>query len=136
MESVAAFADTLGVPAWYLIPITLLAAAALIFLLDGLSFIVLKPFRSPPVIKTVPLVGGMAAFLKGPIGLMAKNFPIYGEVFTGERRARAWARPGGLSHTTFGAGGGIGISDPVSAVVPAPRAGTDTLRGSAGPLCP
>ena len=44
----------------------------------------LKPGKSPPVIGTTPVFGGMLEFLKGPIGLMARAYPKYGEAFTGE----------------------------------------------------
>ena len=84
MAGVEVVADAMGVPVWALVPIAMVAAAALLFVLDGLSFVVLKPSKSPPVISTLPLVGGMMEFLKGPIGLMAKAMPKYGEVFTGE----------------------------------------------------
>ena len=83
MDMVASFADNVGVPVPALIPLALVAVAALVFVLDGLSHVVLKPFKSPPVIATLPVVGGMMAFLKGPIGLMANAMPKYGEVFTG-----------------------------------------------------
>ena len=84
MAGVEVVADAMGVPVWALIPIAMVAAAALLFVLDGLSFVVLKPHKSPPVISTLPLLGGMMQFLKGPIGLMANAMPKYGEVFTGE----------------------------------------------------
>ena len=83
MDKVEMIADALGVPVVALVPIALVAVAVLAFVLDGLSHTILKPFKSPPVIATLPLVGGMAEFLKGPIGLMAKAMPKYGEVFTG-----------------------------------------------------
>lgn len=83
MDKVEMIADALGVPVVALVPVALVAVAVLAFFLDGLSHTVLKPFKSPPVIATLPLVGGMAEFLKGPIGLMAKAMPKYGEVFTG-----------------------------------------------------
>jgi|TARA_B110000977_G_scaffold115406_2_gene149143 hypothetical protein len=86
MDKVEAIASAMGVPPLALVPIALLAMLALVFILDGLSHVVLKPFKSPPVIATMPLVGGMAAFLRGPIGLMASSFPKYGEVFTGMLR--------------------------------------------------
>lgn len=95
MDKVEMIADALGVPVVALVPIALVAVAVLAFVLDGLSHTILKPFKSPPVIATLPLVGGMAEFLKGPIGLMAKAMPKYGEVFTGasppprDPRARA-----------------------------------------------
>lgn len=83
MDKVEMIADALGVPVVALVPVALVAVAVLAFFLDGLSHTVLKSFKSPPVIATLPLVGGMAEFLKGPIGLMAKAMPKYGEVFTG-----------------------------------------------------
>ena len=86
MDKVEMIADALGVPVVALVPIALVAVAVLAFVLDGLSHTILKPFKSPPVIATLPLVGGMAEFLKGPIGLMAKAMPKYGEVFTGASR--------------------------------------------------
>lgn len=98
MDKVEMIADALGVPVVALVPIALVAVAVLAFVLDGLSHTILKPFKSPPVIATLPLVGGMAEFLKGPIGLMAKAMPKYGEVFTGasppprDPRARASRR--------------------------------------------
>ena len=95
MDKVEMIANALGVPVVALVPVALVAMAVLAFFLDGLSHTVLKPFKSPPVIATLPLVGGMAEFLKGPIGLMAKAMPKYGEVFTGASpraiRARAVA---------------------------------------------
>ena len=84
MAGVEAVADALGVPLWCLVPIAMVAAFTMLFILDALSFVVLKPWKSPPVIACIPLVGGMAEFLKGPMGLMAKSMPKYGEVFTGE----------------------------------------------------
>ena len=84
MAGVEAVADGMGVPLWSLVPIAVVAAVALLFILDGLSHSILKPFKSPPVIGTLPLVGGMMQFLQGPMGLMAKAMPKYGEVFTGE----------------------------------------------------
>ena len=81
-------ADAIGVPVWALVPMALAAAAVLVFILDGLSHSVLKPGKSPPVIGTTPIVGGMMDFLKGPIGLMARAYPKYGEAFTGEFRSK------------------------------------------------
>ena len=92
MDKVEMIADALGVPVVALVPVALVAVAVLAFFLDGLSHTVLKPFKSPPVIATLPLVGGMAEFLKGPIGLMAKAMPKYGEVFTGASPPRAIRR--------------------------------------------
>ena len=69
--SVELIADAIGVPVWALVPVALAAAAVLVFILDGLSHSVLKPGKSPPVIGTTPVFGGMLEFLKGPIGLMA-----------------------------------------------------------------
>lgn len=74
----------MGLPCWALVPLAVAVAATILFVLDGLTFTaVLKPRGSPPVIRTWPLVGGMAQFLKGPMGLMANAMPKYGEVFTG-----------------------------------------------------
>ena len=84
--SVELIADAIGVPVWALVPVALAAAAVLVFILDGLSHSVLKPGKSPPVIGTTPVFGGMLEFLKGPIGLMARAYPKYGEAFTGESR--------------------------------------------------
>ena len=83
MDQVEAIASTMGVPPIALVPIAFVAVLPALFILDGLSHVVLKPFKSPPVIAAMPLVGGMAAFLRGPIGLMTNAFPKYGEVFTG-----------------------------------------------------
>jgi sterol 14-demethylase len=83
MDKVEALASAVGVPPLALVPLAFAAVLAALFVLDGLSHVVLKPFKSPPVIGAMPLVGGMAAFLRGPIGLMADAFPKYGEVFTG-----------------------------------------------------
>ena len=55
MDMVASFADNVGVPVPALIPLALVAVAALVFVLDGLSHVVLKPFKSPPVIATLPV---------------------------------------------------------------------------------
>ena len=84
--SVELIADVIGVPVWALVPVALAAAAVLVFILDGLSHSLLKPGKSPPVIGTTPVFGGMLEFLKGPIGLMARAYPKYGEAFTGESR--------------------------------------------------
>jgi hypothetical protein len=92
MDKVEALASAVGVPPLALVPLAFAAVLAALFVLDGLSHVVLKPFKSPPVIGAMPLVGGMAAFLRGPIGLMADAFPKYGEVFTGACSARR--RPG------------------------------------------
>ena len=100
MDMVASFADNVGVPVPALIPLALVAVAALVFVLDGLSHVVLKPFKSPPVIATLPVVGGMMAFLKGPIGLMANAMPKYGEVFTGASRFAVGTR-GEATPATF-----------------------------------
>ena len=100
MDMVASFADNVGVPVPALIPLALVAVAALVFVLDGLSHVVLKPFKSPPVIATLPVVGGMMAFLKGPIGLMANAMPKYGEVFTGASRFTVGTR-GEATPATF-----------------------------------
>ena len=88
MDKAEALASAVGVPPLALVPLAFAAVLAALFVLDGLSHVVLKPFKSPPVIGAMPLVGGMAAFLRGPIGLMADAFPKYGEVFTGA----CWAR--------------------------------------------
>ena len=47
-------ANALGVPVVALVPVALVAVAVLAFFLDGLSHTVLKPFKSPPVIATLP----------------------------------------------------------------------------------
>ena len=59
----------------------------LLVVLDVLTRKVFKSKKTPPLIEwsgglKIPLVGGMLEFLKGPMKLMAKAFPKYGEVFT------------------------------------------------------
>ncbi|CAL6302658.1 unnamed protein product [Bathycoccus prasinos] len=59
----------------------------LLVVLDVLARKVFKSKKTPPLIEwngglKIPLVGGMLEFLKGPMKLMAKAFPKYGEVFT------------------------------------------------------
>ena len=66
MDKVEALASAVGVPPLALVPLAFAAVLAALFVLDGLSHVVLKPFKSPPVIGAMPLVGGMAAFLRGP----------------------------------------------------------------------
>ena len=51
-----------------LVPVALVAVAVLAFFLDGLSHTVLKPFKSPPVIITLPLVGGRRSSSRDPSG--------------------------------------------------------------------
>ena len=93
MDKIEALASAVGVPPLALVPLAFAAVLAALFVLDGLSHVVLKPFKSPPVIGAMPLVGGMAAFLRGPIGLMADAFPKYGEVFTGACSASTRTTP-------------------------------------------
>jgi len=67
----------------FFLGIALLASIALLVILDVLSRTMLKSKRTPPLIDaSIPIVGGMLEFLKGPMKLMAKAFPKHGEVFT------------------------------------------------------
>ena len=64
------------------VPMALTTVTILVFLLDQLSHGPLKARGSPPVIAVAPVWGGMMEFLAGPMRLMKKAMPEYGEVFT------------------------------------------------------
>lgn len=38
--------------------------------------------RLPPVVKTLPIVGGLLRFMKGPIVMLREEYPKLGSVFT------------------------------------------------------
>ena len=99
MDVLAQVTEFVGVPAWGLLPVALVAAVVLFVVFDALSHVVLKPFKSQPVIGTWPVIGGMIKFLKGPIGLMNNAFPKYGEVFTGASRLEK--TPGASARAIF-----------------------------------
>ena len=64
------------------VPMVLTTVTILVFLLDQLSHGPLRARGSPPVIAVAPVWGGMMEFLAGPMRLMKKAMPEYGEVFT------------------------------------------------------
>ena len=49
MDVLAQVTEFVGVPAWGLLPVALVAAVVLFVVFDALSHVVLKPFKSPPV---------------------------------------------------------------------------------------
>ena len=56
--------EAMGLPIWALVPLAIMGLIASLFVLDALSFTVLKPSKSPPIIGTLPVVGGMMQFIK------------------------------------------------------------------------
>ena len=62
---------------------TIVAVILVVIAADVMSRTVFKSRKTPPLIDArIPIIGGLLEFLKGPMGLMARAFPKFGEVFT------------------------------------------------------
>ena len=61
----------------------IVAVILVVIAADVMSRTVFKSRKTPPLIDArIPIIGGLLEFLKGPMGLMARAFPKFGEVFT------------------------------------------------------
>lgn len=82
MESAAAVVDIINCSKWVNVGL-LLAATLVVAKLISALLIPRSSIRLPPVVKTtLPLIGGLLRFLKGPVVMLREEYPKLGSVFT------------------------------------------------------
>ncbi len=66
-------------------PLVLVLGSLLVAVLVSLLLVFRGGRRSkssPPVVATIPIIGGLLKFVKGPINMLAEEYPRLGSVFT------------------------------------------------------